>query len=357
MKTFADLPVGRDNHFNLIRLIAASAVLVSHSFPLTRGMGSAEPLEQLTGQSLGAASVYVFFGISGYMITRSFDRRHDIWSFGAARIARIYPGLLVVLALTSFLLGPLVASADWRTYFAEPSVWTYIPRNLSLRFLQYELPFVFEANIYPSAINGSLWTLFWEVACYGMVVAVGLLGGLRGRRFGLFLLLYMAFAVSITLMGQAGSWTKLSLPFVVGMAIYVFRHKIPAGWVPALLIIAGALACYMTPIWPLAYGLTLTYLALWLGHAKADWLLGYNRLGDYSYGTYIYAFPVQQWVVFHFPNIDPTGLVCWSLPVTVAFACLSWYLVEQPFLKRREALANLFRRALRSLQAKFVYIR
>lgn len=346
LKTFADLPAGRDNHFNLIRLVAAAAVLVSHSYPLTRGMGSEEPLEQLTGQSLGAAAVYIFFGISGYMITRSFDRRTDLWSFAAARIARIFPGLLVVLALTAFILGPIAANVDWRTFFGDPAVWTYVPRNLSLRFLQFELPYVFTGNIYPGAINGSLWTLFWEVACYGMVVVLGLLGALRGKWFLGFLALYVAFSCYIAITGEPGSWTRLSFPFVTGMAIYLFRDRIPASGMALAAVCAGALLLYTTPVWPLAYGLALAYLALLLGHAKAHWLLGYNRLGDYSYGTYIYAFPAQQTVSWLFPGISAIEMIALTLPVTIALAVLSWHLIEHPALERRERLAALIRAVL-----------
>lgn len=346
MKTFADLPAGRDNHFNLIRLLAASAVLVSHSFPLALGKGSDEPLEHLTGQSLGAAAVYVFFGISGYMITRSFDRRNDLWGFAAARIARIFPGLLVVLMLTAFVLGPVVASVVPAAFFGEMAVWTYVPRNLSLRFLQFELPHVFEQNIYPGAINGSLWTLYWEVACYAMVVVLGLVGALRGRRFIAFLAFYAAFEIFMTVTGQPGSWTKLSLPFVAGMAIYVYRDRAPAGWLPLLLVIAAALALRATPLWPLAYGLALAYASLLLGHARADWLLGYNRLGDYSYGAYIYAFPVQQTASWAFPGLSVGEMILISLPVTLVLAVLSWHLIESPALERREGLARGIRARL-----------
>jgi peptidoglycan/LPS O-acetylase OafA/YrhL len=59
------------------------------------------------------------------MITCSFVRRTDLWSFAAARIARISPGLLVVLAMTAFILGPITASVVWRTFFGDPAVWTY----------------------------------------------------------------------------------------------------------------------------------------------------------------------------------------------------------------------------------------
>jgi peptidoglycan/LPS O-acetylase OafA/YrhL len=346
LKTLGDVPDGRDNHFNLIRLLAAAAVLISHSFPLSLGKGSAEPLDELTGYSLGALAVYVFFGISGYMITRSFERRRDLCSFIAARITRIFPGLLVALALTFALVGPLVTSLGLARYLSDLAVWTYIPRNLSLAFLQYELPGVFGSNPYPGAINGSLWTLFWEVACYGMVVVLGLFGALSRRWFGLFLLLFFAVAGFSVLQAPPDVWLQLSTPFVTGMAIYVFRPAIPMGWGPLAVVIIGAALLRDTAVWPIVYGAALAYAALWFGYAPAPALLGFNRYGDYSYGTYIYAFPVQQLVAWKFDEITPVAMIALSMPTTLLLACLSWHLIEAPALARREALAGLLRRVL-----------
>lgn len=138
----------------------------------------------------------------------------------------------------------------------------------------------------------------------------------------------------------------LSFPFVVGMAIYVLRDRIPASGAALTLVCLGALGLYPTPLWPLAYGLALAYLALLLGHARADWLLGYNRLGDYSYGTYIYAFPAQQTVAWLLPGITVFEMIALTLPVTLALAVLSWHLIENPALERRERLAVLIRSVL-----------
>ena len=65
-----DVCGGRDNNFNLIRMVAASAVLVSHAFPVTRGWGAAEPFEGVLDRSLGSIAVFVFFAISGFLIAR-----------------------------------------------------------------------------------------------------------------------------------------------------------------------------------------------------------------------------------------------------------------------------------------------
>ena len=75
---------GRDNNFNLIRMVAASAVLVSHTFPITLGSGAPEPFEALLDRSLGSLAVMIFFAISGFLIARSFDRSRD-WPTGRRR--------------------------------------------------------------------------------------------------------------------------------------------------------------------------------------------------------------------------------------------------------------------------------
>ena len=171
---------GRDNHLNLIRMVAAMAVLVSHAFPIALGEGAAEPLEALTGMALGGHAVAVFFILSGLLIARSFDRGSSHIRFLVARFLRLFPALIVVLVLT-VLIGATVSELSPGVYFATMDTLTYIPRNLSLAFLQYSLPGVFVENPGGSVINGSLWTLFYEVVCYIAVFGLGLIGLLRKR--------------------------------------------------------------------------------------------------------------------------------------------------------------------------------
>lgn len=160
-----DMLAGRDNNLNAIRMVAASAVLVSHAWPITLGAAAAEPLFRETGQSLGHFAVAVFFGVSGLLIARSFDRRRSMIHFLVARVLRLYPALLAVAILT-VVVGGFMSRLDLAAYVRSPETWTYIPANLSLAFMQYPLPGVFEGNPYGPPINGSLWTLFYEVACY-----------------------------------------------------------------------------------------------------------------------------------------------------------------------------------------------
>lgn len=51
--TLAEVAGGRDNNFNLIRMIAASGVLVSHAYPIALGEEARQPFHAATGYTLG----------------------------------------------------------------------------------------------------------------------------------------------------------------------------------------------------------------------------------------------------------------------------------------------------------------
>lgn len=339
MRILGDVSSGRDNNYNLIRMIAASAVLVSHSWPLSLGPQAVEPLQVLTGFSLGTIAVMVFFAVSGFFITKSFDRRDSLLSFAAARVARIYPALLLVLLLTMLVLGVIFTSLPLANYFQHFETFAYVPRNLSLISLQYHLPGVFAANPTPYAINGSLWTLFYEVMCYFGVVIVGLCGWLRKDRFWIFLLFFLAlqsisyfFPPSDIMLVHI---TRLSIPFVIGSAFYVYRAYVPLSG--GLVAILGLLALLFhdTPAGRLFFLIWLCYGCFWFGHIAWIGRDAYNRIGDYSYGMYIYAYPVQQMVAAMSPGISPLQLGATSFPITLLLAALSWNFIERPALTKR----------------------
>lgn len=335
----ADVLAGRDNNLNAIRMLAAIAVMVSHAWPIT-GAEAAEPLKSQTGQTLGHYSVAIFFGISGLLIARSFDRRRSLLHFVVARVLRLFPALLVALVLT-VIAGAFVSELGLSAYVSSPDVWTYVPVNLSLVYMQGPLPGVFESNIYGTVINGSIWTLFYEVACYAGVVALGAMGLLRKPLAMLAVTVAMtAFHFAGPLIGQLGVpmppglvirlefFALLSFPFMIGTCAYVWRDRIPlsAGnvlllWLPVPLL-AG------TSLMASAIVAALVYISLWVGYIPKGRALMYNRLGDYSYGVYIYAFPVQQGLVWLMPGMSPFANIMLALPVTLLLAALSWHIVE-----------------------------
>ncbi len=318
----------RDNNFNLIRMVAAGSVLVSHAYPLALGPGSPEPLDRILGMDVGTLAVISFFVISGYFISQSFHR--GIIEFAVARILRIYPGLVMVLLLTVFAIGPIFTKLDISAYFSGRETFLYMPRNLSLGALQYDLPGVFEDNPYPRAINGSLWTLFYEVACYAMVAVVGILGlTASGRRFVGFL---------------TTNAHQLTLPFVIGMAFFQFRRRLPLRLPVLGLAIAAAILSYDKPWFHQVFVLAWSYGLFYLGFLRCEPILYYNMLGDYSYGIYIFAFPIEQMVAALCKGCAPLALMALSVPFTLLLAVLSWHFIEEPALSQKSAVSGWLRR-------------
>ena len=344
----ADVAGGRDNNFNLIRMIAASGVLVSHAFPIASGAGTPQPFEELTGYTLGWICVAVFFAISGFLITRSFDRTSRLENWFSARFMRLVPALLVVTVLTVLFYGPAFTAIAPADYARDLRTYTYVPRNVTLFALQYGLPGVFAEHPYPDAINGSLWTLMHEVICYFGVFLAGMLGALRSKRFftaicALYFAAYFATAfapLSGLLVWKLAALRLLSYPFVIGMMLYVWRDHVRLSWLIALALAAAAAFAHDTALFQPLFVLAIAYTTFVLAYRPGGIFRHYNNLGDYSYGMYVYAFPVQQAAIALAGPISPAMNMAIAFPVTLLFAVASWYIVEKPSLDRRHRLAG-----------------
>jgi peptidoglycan/LPS O-acetylase OafA/YrhL len=353
MGKLSDLATGRDNNFNLLRMIAAIAVLVSHAYPIALGQGAVEPLSPLLQISLGTLAILTFFVISGFFISQSFERRRGLVDFLVARVLRIYPALLVALLLTILILGPIFTTLSLSSYFADPTTLLYLPRNLSLKWLQYDLPGVFLDNPYGPAINGSLWSLFYEAACYCIVVAVGVLAltGLNWS-FNMFLLVYALGYVALKLFGShlidqsilVANFRQLTLPFVLGMAFYHFRSFVPLNSIICVLASFAVALAFGTFWFAEIFVICWCYLVFYLGYLQLAPLKAYNYVGDYSYGMYIYAFPSEQISAALWKDGSPLGLIVMSFPLTLALAMLSWHFLEKWALGRRAVVARWLNR-------------
>ncbi|MGU3539291.1 acyltransferase family protein [Methylobacterium sp. A54F] len=348
---------GHDNNLNLVRMVAALAVLVSHSFAIVSGNPAREPLQAALGMSLGGIAVWAFFAISGFLVAKSWERAAGSVDFLLARALRIGPGLIVVLLLTVLLLGPAFTHLGLRAYFGETAVFTYIPRNFTLVSMQYPLPGVFDGNPFGPAINGSLWTLFHEVACYLMLLIVGLVGGFRTRWvWGAFLGTFGAFWLAMTLAypaaGKASLFADLALPFVAGMCLYRARRRVPLAAGIILLLATAACLAHGTVAFKPVFAAALAYAVLWLAYRPGGVLRAYNQLGDCSFGVYIYAFPVQQALVALEPGIPIPMHIALASLVVLPLAAASWILVEKPMLGLRRPLAELWRANAASMRGR-----
>jgi peptidoglycan/LPS O-acetylase OafA/YrhL len=322
-------------------MLAATGVLVSHAYPISLGPGAPEPLSNLLGGiTLGTVCVMVFFSISGFFITRSFDQKHSLTGFLWARALRLFPALAVVLIVTVVVSAVFLTVAPPQVFW--PAAGEYLLRNLFLFFPKYPLPGVFETNPYGPAINGSLWTLSYEVLCYLGVVICGVLG-LLGRRaafaavLGLFLVLY-AITEAMPFHARIENLARLGLPFAIGMSFWVWRAFIPLSWPLVGIALVAAVLLRPTPLFGFALTLALAYGVFVLGYARTAIFGGYTRLGDYSYGTYVYAFPLQQ-LVASFGVVSPIANMTLTLLAVLPCAVMSWTFVEAPALRLRGAPA------------------
>ncbi|MDP9940112.1 acyltransferase family protein [Ectopseudomonas alcaliphila] len=157
----------RNNNLDLLRLIAAAMVIWSHAYPTVLGKGAKQPLTALTGGqfSMGDLGVAIFFVISGFLVSQSMFRLNDLTSYAKARALRIFPDLIFCVLLSILLIGPLFSTLNTAEHFTNSRTYNYLIATTTLNFLSPFLPGVFESNPYGSYINGSLWTLKYEVLC------------------------------------------------------------------------------------------------------------------------------------------------------------------------------------------------
>ncbi|WP_295513094.1 acyltransferase family protein [uncultured Sulfitobacter sp.] len=341
---------GRDNNFNLIRFCAANAVLISHAWPISLGPHSIEPLESTTGHTMGELAVYVFFALSGFLIAGSFERSRSPADFILARMGRLFPGLAASLVFVAFTLGPLVTTLPALDYLSDPNTFSFLARNVTLIAPQYTLPGVFTDLPYPT-VEGSIWTLAHEVACYFGLFILGLTGVLSSRvSFGTVLIFYACLAaLPFDWPPRLIQLQTLSFPFLVGTIFWVWRGQITLSVPVMLVLVAIAWLSHETRLAFPTLILALSYTVFWLGYAPSGAAKSFNRFGDYSYGIYIYAFPMQGLAIWLWGPMGPLLNIALSLPMVLLCAVASWHWIERPALDyvRAGAFQRPVRRAWR----------
>ena len=329
-------PIARRNNFDALRLVAAVSVIFSHSFLIAEGTQRHEWLVLLTGSQsiLGLCGVFVFFAISGFLVTQSFETTGDPLRFLAKRALRIFPGLFIATALSAFVLAPLVTTLEPGAYFSQPAPYRYVVGNTLLDPGVHELPGVmFVNNPVGLEINGSMWTLRIEFIMYLMVLGLGVTRLLTLPVIMMLLALGIA-CLHFQALDLLGGWGWLLGFFAAGMVLYKLRDSRVFDGRIALLALAGLVLSVplreFIPLFPL-FG---CYLALWLALNPRLPVIPAARFGDLSYGLYIYGWPVEQAAIWL-----TGGRAAWwqvfaiALPATAAFAFLSWHLIERPALR------------------------
>ena len=345
----ADAAIGRDNNFNLFRLLAAWAVLVSHSFAIVSGDPGTEPLVRWLGVTPASLAVDAFFFTSGFLVTNSLVANSGtglkgLLRFAFARIFRIYPALIVMVVLTILILGLFFTPIPFGEVLRHEQTSWYLLKNSSLFWgTTGSLPGVFSTSPLRNVINGSLWTLPFEVRMYvalgGLWLLLAAVAGHRKRVFQGLILLIAAGALATHLFallveGELDQRRRLTFLFFAGAACWLFRDSITLNTRNfVILAIAVGVSTVDRTAFAVVYHLSLSYLMLWIAYVPGGMLRQFNRLGDFSYGLYIWAFPVQQAIVSMNPGIGPARHILYSTVATLGFAALSWHLIEKPALR------------------------
>jgi peptidoglycan/LPS O-acetylase OafA/YrhL len=334
---------GRGNNFDVLRVALAGLVLFSHSFPLAAGTNDTEPFFRLSSGQVtgGELAVDFFFVISGYLITRSWLSSRSTDDYLRKRIRRIYPGYLVCLVV-SVLITAACAAARAREYASGVILYqndTLLEGVLLLKYSLLDNAAAFPANPWPRASNGSLWTLQPELYCYLLVAGLGVVGALRRRFMTLFwVALFAGYSLQVLHTGNLqNSFWRLVLYFGAGALFFLHADRVRFGHGPlvALAALAVAASVVVPPVLLLVLPVAGSYLLLSFAFSTRIRWHGFASRGDVSYGLYLYAFIVQQAIVYALGIRSPLLLFATALPVTCLCAWLSWRYVERPFLVRR----------------------
>ena len=345
-KTLASASVGRDNNLNLMRVIAAMLVLLSHSFTVATGDSSSEPGRLQLGLTLGDFAVDIFFVMSGYLVTKSITRSQSLRHYALARGFRIFPGLWIALAISTAIVCVWFTSAPLSHNLLDLEVWRYVLKNaIVVTGPVFGFPGAFSGNPYPASVNASLWTLPLELWMYIVLAIAWVLSRLLPwKRPDNFQNMVRALAVVLTVaaigcvaIGHPSNSLRHASMFYIAACLYGFQDRVPlrgAAFVTVLAMLLGA-AFLPRLAFEVPYRLLVPYLVLYVAFIPGGFVRRYNCVGDYSYGIYIYAFPIQQMCAASFPGISVLRLFLLSGALTVVCAMLSWHLIEKAAMQWR----------------------
>jgi peptidoglycan/LPS O-acetylase OafA/YrhL len=328
--------VERHNNFDLLRLVAAVSVIFSHAFLLSENSQDHEPLMILTGGQtiLGVVGVFVFFTISGYLVTQSFDTTGSPLVFLAKRALRVFPGLFLCLAVCVFVIGPLVTGLPLADYLARREPYLFLFHNAVLDTDYNRLPgVVFGPGNIGGIVNGPLWSLPCEVLMYLMLFALGVCR-LLTLRIGLVLLAVGIGCLWFEVTDALGGAFWLLGFFAAGICCYRLRATglVAGPWAGhwALVAALGLALSIPAHLFLVAFPLFGSYLAIYLALNRKLPPVPAARFGDLSYGLYIYGWPIEQCVVYFSGGAAPWWEVFGvSLALAVPAAFLSWHGIER----------------------------
>ncbi len=331
----------KNNNFDALRLIAALFVLLTHTYDV-RHLPQFEPLNRFPGRyHFSTFGLIIFFSMSGFLVCRSLVTSPSIKQFLVNRFLRIWPAYAVNILLCVLLIGiPFTTMPVWK-FIGHPQTWLFLLKNISLLGTSFQLPGVLNND----PINGSIWTIPVEVRFYLILLLIYLATRLRFRQFLLFLLIAIYVArILIPADWQHATFKtyvyysiNLGVYFLTGACFYLYKEKIPLKlYLWCILFVAWLVMHIWFPSF--VHVTEHPFFVYTIMCVAFSWYKVPFIKSDLSYGVYLYATPVQLVMQYTIgPSLNFITFLLLSLLTTVAFALLSWHLVE----KRALALKQL----------------
>lgn len=336
-----------------MRTFFALLVIVGHAFHLG-GFGPDTLARASQGElAFGTVAVHGFFILSGFLITASFIYAPSVWRYLWNRFLRIMPAFWVALIVVVFVFAPIAHLLQYGSLQGfllanSGGPIDYVVKNLGLYVYQYDISGLTGSIPWPNAFNGSLWTLAYEAMGYLLIAAFGIFGVFKKHSkivLGATLTLFGLYIIDKALPGVAGTIVPvftdpqllpLMLFFFAGSTWYLYQDKVPLSSKYFVLAVLLYLLSVRFGFYSLVGPVTFVYAVFYLA-AKLP-IKSFDRKADFSYGIYIYAFPVQQ--ILAIMGLHSLGVWIYSLLaalLTLPFAIASYYWVEKPALKLKGA--------------------
>jgi peptidoglycan/LPS O-acetylase OafA/YrhL len=327
---------GRANNLDALRLFAAVFVIMYHCF-------------LISNLQVGSVGIWIFFIISGFLITQSYCKNSNPIRFLWSRCLRIFPALFVMLMITMFVIGAFVTKLSIGNYFTNINTYSYL-QNISLYARQLSLPSVSLAGF--AELNVPLWSLCQEFTFYFLVLGLGMIGVLFKKRIIILGIFVASLITSLFAQIPHTYFFQMDLSLVptlltyfsLGMTAYLYREyiRISRVWMFVALF-ATVVMEFVTRTPTVLFSISLTYLILYLGYTPNIKLSVLTKFGDYSYGLYIWGFMVQLLIMQAFKNINPFLLFGSTLIGTYIIAGCSWHLIEKRALKLKNYHLEIYK--------------
>lgn len=347
-----------NNNYDIVRLIAACLVIYGHANAMIPAhLAGVDVVSRFIAKFdySGALAVKVFFFLSGLVVTNSLIEKGNVTQFAIARLFRIWPALLFVLLFSVFVLGVFLTSLDLSAYLLHPETRGYIFNNTLMKIV-FELPGVFQEDLSGPlnhrAINGSLWSLPYEVGAYLGLVAFFMLGASKYKKIAILILCLFLLDVflekRILFPGRLMNPTVDDLApfFGFGALLALFKDKIVVN-IKMVAAFGVILYLFQNSLYSRYVFYVFVFIFIIYFFSRA-WIVKLKLKFDISYGVYIWGWPVQQVLAHQFPNLSFGMHIILATFIACAAGTFSWFFIEKPsidfgrkFYRRISSFVNI----------------